>query len=54
MKANYLCNLPESNESDPKLRKSYNYDITKSTSIIGKYLETSVSISQAIRIRKER
>ena len=27
-------NLPESNESDPKLRKSY--DITKTTSIIGK------------------
>ena len=43
-------NLPESNESDPKLRKSY--DITKSTSIIGKYLEKSVTISQAIRIGK--
>ena len=46
-----LYSLPESDKSDPTLRKSHN--ILEPKSIISKYLETPVTISQAIRIGKK-
>lgn len=45
-------NLPECDDSDPSNRKSH--DISKTSSIVDKYLSVSTTITQAIRIGKKR
>ena len=45
-------NLPECDDPDPSNRKSH--DISKTSSIVDKYLSVSTTITQAIRIGKKR
>jgi len=46
-----IHNLPECNDPNPSNRKSY--DISQTTSVIDKYMNTSTTITKAIRIGKK-
>jgi len=47
-----IHNLPECDDPNPSNRRSY--DISQTTSIIDKYMNTSTTITKAIRIGKKR